>query len=63
MGLKVGAVPLFKGELGPHLTQCRLGRAYVRTKRHLDSSSRLVTIDMSLKVGDVPLLKGSWVPI
>jgi len=28
MGRKVGAVPLFRGgELGPHLTQCGLGRS------------------------------------
>ena len=35
---------LGRGELGPHLTQCRLGlwaEAYLRTKWHLDTSSRL----------------------
>jgi len=48
------------GELGPHLThktQCRLGRClYLRTKWHLDPSSRLATIDMGREVGAaVPL--------
>jgi len=30
--------PLFWGERGPHLTQCRLGR-YLRTKWHLNPST------------------------
>jgi len=38
------AVPLPWGELGSHLTQCCLGRAYLRTKWHLDPSCRLATI-------------------
>jgi len=48
MDRKVGAVVPFReeGELGPHLTQCRLGRGLPRTKWHLDQSSRLATIDM-----------------
>jgi len=53
MGRKLGAVPLL-GELGPYLTQCRLGLphvAYLRAMWHLDPSSRLVTIDMSRKLG------------
>ena len=34
-----------EGELGPHVTQCRLGRsAYPRTKWHLYPSNRLATI-------------------
>jgi len=54
IGRKLGAVPLgFRErgagscahlgdeELGPHLTQCRIGRAYLRTKWHLDPCSRL----------------------
>jgi len=40
-----------RGELDPHLTQCRLGRAYVRTKWHLDPSSHLATTDMNRKLG------------
>ena len=38
------AVLLFVGELGPHLTQCRMGEAYRRTKWHLDPSKPLATI-------------------
>ena len=30
--------------MGPHLTLCRLSRAYLRTKWHIDPSSRLATI-------------------
>ena len=40
------AVPLYVGKLTPHLTQCRLGRAYLCTEWHLDPCSRFVTIDM-----------------
>ena len=36
--------------------------AYVRTKWHLDPSSRLATKDMGRKLGAEPLW-GSWVPI
>jgi len=38
--------PFWGGELGPHLTQCRLGRGLPPTNWHLDPSSRLVTTDM-----------------
>jgi len=54
--------------MGPHLTQNGLGRArptfVIRTKWHLDQSSRLATIDMGRKLGAaVPLFGvGSWVP-
>ena len=63
VGRKVGAaLSLSVGELGLHLTQCRLGEAYRRTKWHLDpssrldttlgrKSSRLSTMDMGRKVG------------
>jgi len=58
-GRKTGeaAVPLLEGELGPHVTHCGMGRdlahssplfsaeTYLRTKWHLDPSSRLGTID------------------
>jgi len=53
MGQKLGevAVPLFGCvELGPHVTQCRLSEAYVRTKWHLDPSSRLATTDIGRKL-------------
>jgi len=45
MGRKVcgGTVPLSVGELGLHLTQCRLAEAYLRTKWHPDPSNRLAT--------------------
>ena len=43
-----------------HLTQCGLGGGlYLRTKWHLDLSSRLVTTDMGRKLGScVPLGEG-----
>jgi len=46
MGRKVEAtVPLSVGELGPHITQCRLGRGLPPyAKWHLDPSNRLATI-------------------
>jgi len=44
--------PFREGELGPHVTQCRLCRGlYLRTKWHLDPSSRLATTDMDRKLG------------
>jgi len=47
MGRKFGVcAPL--GELGPHLTECGLTRGH---QVHLDTSSRLATIDMGRKVG------------
>jgi len=46
IGRKLGVVPFRAGELGPHLTQCRLGWAYLRTKWYPDTYSRLATIDM-----------------
>jgi len=52
MGRKLGeAVSLLGKELGTHITQRRLGRGYLRTKWHLDPSSRLATIDMGRKLG------------
>jgi len=39
-----GVVPLFWGELGPHLTQCGRGLGYLHTEFHLDPSNRLATI-------------------
>jgi len=37
------------GELGPHVTQCRLSRGLPPTRWHLDQSSRLATTDMERK--------------
>jgi len=57
MGRKLGAVRLCslfgEGELGPHLAQCGQDEIYLRTKWHLDPSSRcrLATIDMGRKLG------------
>jgi len=59
-----GAVPLWGGELGPHLTQCRLRRRlppYI--KWHLYPSSRLATADMGRKFGGAYFGRSSWVPI
>ena len=58
--------PPLWGELGPPLTQCRLGEAYLRTKWHLDVSRRLATTDMGRKLVMRPFLflrGGSLVPI
>jgi len=64
MGRKLGAVPLFGGKMGSHVTQCNLAEAYLRTKWHLDPSSRLATTDMGRKLGAVPLWgRESWVAI
>jgi len=66
MGRKEGELPCpFRGELGPHLTQCGLSRGLPQyTKWHPDPSSRLATTDMGQKLGCVPLVRrGSWVPI
>jgi len=63
MGRKLGAVPLW-GELGPNLTQSRLGQGLPPTKWHLNPSNRLATIDMDRKLGAVPpFFGGSCVPI
>ena len=49
--------------MGPHLTQSRLGEAYLHTKWHLDASSRLATIEMGRKLGgSTPFEEGGWVP-
>ena len=46
-----GCTPLGEGELGPHPTQCGVGRGYLRTKWHIDPCSRLATIDVNRKLG------------
>jgi len=49
------AVPLSVGQLGPHLTQCRLSpwpEAYLCTKWHLDPSNRLATIRQRYRQAD-----------
>jgi len=68
-GPKMGGccAPFFGGGAGSHLAQCGLGReTYLRTKWHLDPSSRLDTINMGRKVERLlyPFReKWSWVPI
>ena len=43
-GPKIGRLcPFWEGELGPHVTQCGLAEAYLRTKWHLDQSSSLTS--------------------
>ena len=61
MGRKEGAAacaPFGGGKLGPHLTQCGLGEAYLRTKWHHDPSSRLATIVLGQKLGALPPILG-----
>jgi len=56
--------PFRGGELGSHLTQCRVGRGYLRTKWHLDPCSCLAITDMGQKLGaSCPFLGRGWVPI
>jgi len=53
---------LFGEELGPNLTQCRLGRGL--PPYHLNPLIRFATTDMGRKLGVcVPFLEGSWVLI
>jgi len=65
MGRKLGAStrappPFWEGGcMGPHLTQSPWAEAYLHTKWHLDSSSRLATIEMGRKLGTgAPLFFG-----
>ena len=62
MGRKLGAaVPPFGGRLGsPYNTMLPWAEAYIRTKWHLDPSSRLATRDFGPKLGAgaVALLAG-----
>ena len=43
VGRKVGVLYPFLGDLGPQLTHCVLGQAYLHIKWHLDPSNRLAT--------------------
>ena len=67
MGRKLGGLHPLSGEgLRPHLTQSPWAEAYLHTKWHLDTSSRLATIEMGRKLGKGlhPLRgEGGWVPI
>jgi len=58
MGRKLGAQsPFWGGELGPHLTQCCLGRG-PPPYQVAYSSSHLARTDMGRKLGCMPLLGG-----
>jgi len=64
MGRKVGAVlPLSMEGAGSPYNTVAWAEAYLRTKWHLDPSSRLATTDLGLNWGAVSLFAGSWVPI
>jgi len=56
---------LFGGELGPHLTQCGLGRCLPVYQVASWSISRLAATNMDRKLGAVPPFFGGrcWVPI
>jgi len=66
MGRKEGGccAPFREGEFGPIYYNVAWAEAYLRTKWHLDSSSRLAATDMGRKLGaTMPLLGGGrWVP-
>ena len=65
MGRKDGAAVSLSGGgvLGPHLPQCGLwAEVYLRTKWHLDLSSRLATINICRKLRAVPLFTGELGP-
>jgi len=67
MGRKLGEglCPFLERRARPHVTQCARAKAYLRTKWHLNLSSRLATTDMGRKLrGCSPFFgEGSWVPI
>ena len=58
-GPKIGGCdPVEEESWVTHLTQYRLGEAYLRTKWHLDPSNRLATTETGRKLGTVPLWGG-----
>ena len=63
VGRKFAGSPFWSRGLGPHLTQCGLGRGlYLPIKWHLVPSSRLATTDMGQKLGAVPFGEGKLCP-
>jgi len=62
---KTGAVPLLGGgSCNTIKHNIAWAEVYLRTKWHLDASSRLATIGMGQNwMGTVPFFWGSWVPI
>jgi len=67
MGEKLGGVgvPFFSGgSWVPIEHEVAWAEAYIHTKWHLSTSSRLAATDIGLKIGGcAPLGEGSWVPI
>jgi len=65
MDWKVGLCPFLGKELGPHLTQCGLGRGLPPCQVSSWSIQPLAAIDMGRKFGGLcpPFGEGSWVPI
>jgi len=62
MGRKVGgaAVPLSRWEeLGPHLTQCGLGRGLPHIKWHLDPSDRLAIMYQCYRPTDIQTVQAT----
>jgi len=64
MGDRLAAIDMgpFGGELGPHLTQCGLGRALPLHQLASSPSSRLATTDRPKSGGAVPLFRGAGSP-
>jgi len=61
---KLGAVPLLGVSWVRMQYNVAWAKAYLRTKWHLDPSSRLATLDIGRKLGGSALLgRGSWVSI
>ena len=54
---------LFRGGLGPHLTNVAWAAAYLCTKWHLDQSSHLAITDMGQKLGGLCPFWGELGPI
>jgi len=59
---ETGGCAPFRAKLRPHLTQRRLAEVHLRTKWHLDLSSRLATIYMGQKLGGVSFLGAAGSP-
>jgi len=58
-----GAEPLLEGGAESPCNNAAWAEAYLRTKLHLDPSSRLATIDMGRSLGGLCPLGWSWVRI
>jgi len=64
VGTKLGAVPFSGGELGPHLTQCRVGQGLPPYQVASWSMQPFGHNKCEPKIGgSVPFWEGNWVPI